>query len=117
MFCLTDLEKGSLAACTLESPGEPLKITSVGPHPDQLKQNLWGWAQASMSFKSSQVTAKCSQVRALLLEAYLPKSSLVSGPFSKQTPSPTLGQVFWEHHVSTKLGWSRTRRHGEARCG
>lgn len=78
---LTDLEKVSLAACTLESPGKSFKVTSVGPHPDQLKQNLWGWAQASTCFKSSQVIAKCSQVRALPLEAYLPKSGLVSGPF------------------------------------
>ena len=37
----------------------------------------------------------------------------VSGAFSKQTPSPTLRQVFWVQDLSTMLGWSRARRGGK----
>lgn len=37
-----------------------------------------------------------------------------SGAFSKQTPSPSLRQVFWEQHTSIMLGWSKARQHGEA---
>lgn len=82
------------------------KIAILVPIQNQLKQNLWGLAQASCLSKAPMWLQSAGKFEHLMLEACLPGQAWFLELFLSKHHHPPSGRCFWnsEHHAEMEWG-------------